>query len=106
MKKLSKLLSLLLALLMVVALVPTFAYAVDEDEAAAEVEALDVGELLKDGVPCYGVYVKTPMDLPASGAEVVLTEQARLLDGTVGVGKSYVYKANMLGLVQIGRAHV
>ncbi len=101
MKKLSKLLSLLLALLMVVALVPTFAYAVDEDEAAAEVEALDVGELLKDGVPCYGVYVKTPMDLPASGAEVVLTEQARLLDGTVGVGKSYVYKANMLGLVLI-----
>ncbi len=94
MKKSGKLISLFLAVLMVLALAPTFAFAA-EAEDSAEVEAL------LPSLPTYAVYVKNPLGLPAGGAEVVLTEQARLLDGTIGAGKSYVYTANALGLVLI-----
>ena len=107
MKNSRKVLSLLLAVLMVMALVPSVAFAAEGEETGAEVEALDLGEildpaaLLESGIPTYAVYVKNPLGLPAGGAEVVLTEQARLGDGTIGVGKSYVFKANSLGLILI-----
>lgn len=86
MKHTRNLLSLLLAALLILTATPLTAFAA------------------QDGVPCYAVYVKNPTGLPASNAEVVLTEQAKLLDGTIGVGKSYVYHADALGLVLIPKA--
>ena len=68
MKHTRNLLSLLLAALLILAATPLTAFAA------------------QDGVPCYAVYVKNPTGLPASNAEVVLTEQAKLLDGTIGWG--------------------
>ena len=91
-------LSILLALLMVLSLLPFSASAEDGETKAI------VDSVLNDGLPCYAVYVKNPLGLPASNAEVVLTEQAKLLDGTVGVGKSYVYHADALGLVLIPKS--
>ena len=48
--------------------------------------------------------MKTPLGLPASGAQLILTEQNKLLDGTIGVGQSYRFTANALGLVLIPKS--
>ena len=89
MKKSKKLLSLLLAVLLIAALMPMSVLAAETETAPA------------DGLLTYAVYVKNAAGIPAAGAKVVLTEQVRLLDGTVGVGKSYVFQASALGLILI-----
>ena len=105
MKKTNRLLCLLLSLVMVLALLPTMAFAADdaaeapESDASAEGVVSDIIDVVVDAsIPTYAVYVKNPLGLPASGAQLILTEQNKLLDGTIGAGKSYRFTANALGL--------
>ena len=111
MKKTNRLLCLLLSLVMVLALLPTMAFAADdaaeapESDASAEGVVSDIIDVVVDAsIPTYAVYVKNPLGLPASGAQLILTEQNKLLDGTIGAGKSYRFTANALGLVLIPKS--
>ena len=111
MKKSSKLLCLLLSLVMVLALLPTMALAADDpaeepcSDAQAEGAASDAIDVVSDAsIPTYAVYVKNPLGLPASGAQVILTEQNKLFDGTIGAGKSYRFTANAVGLILIPKS--
>ena len=119
MKKSKRLLCFLLSLIMVLALLPTMALAVDGTEdpvqepstassssgGEAEGVASDIIDVVVDAsVPTYAVYVKNPLGLPASGAQLILTEQVKLLDGTIGTGKSYRFTANALGLILIPKS--
>ena len=113
MKKSRKLLCLLLSLVMVLALLPTMALAADDpagepvgaSDAQPEGVISDIVDVVVDAsIPSYGVYVKNPLGLPASGAQLILTEQNKLLDGTIGAGKSYRFTANALGLILIPKS--
>lgn len=107
MKKISKLMCLLLSLVMVLALLPTMAFAAEEPQPDAQAESTvsDVIDVVVDAsVPAYAVYVKNPLGLPASGAQLILTEQNKLFDGTIGAGKSYRFTANALGLILIPKS--
>ena len=107
MKKISKLMCLLLSLVMVLALLPTMAFAAEEPQPDAQAESTvsDVIDVVVDAsVPSYAVYVKNPLGLPASGAQLILTEQNKLFDGTIGAGKSYRFTANALGLILIPKS--
>ena len=113
MKKSRKLLCLLLSLVMVLALLPTMALAADDpagepvgaSDAQPEGVISDIVDVVVDAsIPSYGVYAKNPLGLPASGAQLILTEPHKLLDGTIGAGKSYRFTANALGLILIPKS--
>ena len=107
MKKISKLMCLLLSLVMVLALLPTMAFAAEEPQPDAQAESTgsNIIDVVTDAsVPAYAVYVKNPLGLPASGAQLILTEQNKLFDGTIGAGKSYRFTANALGLILIPKS--
>lgn len=102
MKKSTKLISLLLAVMMVVALLPAAALAdeADSSEASAASSLTDViGEVvdLINGVkiPDYLVYCSLASKLPASGAVVTMTNNL--------TGETSTYTANMLGLALISK---
>lgn len=97
MKKSTKLISLLMAVMMVVALLPTMALADD-------VDANDIGDTVGGVVdsvngieiPSYLVYCSLMSKMPASGAIVTLTNNL--------TGEASAYTANALGLALIPKS--
>lgn len=97
MKKSTKLISLLMAVMMVVALLPTMALADD-------VDANDIGDTVGGVVesvngieiPSYLVYCSLMSKMPASGAIVTLTNNL--------TGEDSAYTANALGLALIPKS--
>lgn len=101
MKKTTKLISLLLAVMMVVALMPTMALA---DEDINEESLTDVvGEVIDfvNGIeiPDYLVYCSLAGRMPASGAQIVMNDQ-------LGLHPAKTYTANSLGLALISKGLV
>lgn len=100
MKKSTKLISLLMAVMMVVALLPTMALADDD------VDANDIGDTVGGVVesvngieiPSYLVYCSLMSKMPASGAIVTLTNNL--------TGEASAYTANALGLALIPKSIV
>lgn len=98
MKKSTKLISLLMAVMMVVALLPTMALADDD------VDANDIGDTVGGVVdsvngieiPSYLVYCSLMSKMPASGAIVTLTNNL--------TGEASAYTANALGLALIPKS--
>lgn len=98
MKKSTKLISLLMAVMMVVALLPTTALADDD------VDANDIGDTVGGVVdsvngieiPSYLVYCSLMSKMPASGAIVTLTNNL--------TGEASAYTANALGLALIPKS--
>ena len=98
MKKSTKLISLLMAVMMVVALLPTMALADDD------VDANDIGDTvggvvdIVNGIeiPSYLVYCSLMSKMPASGAIVTLTNNL--------TGEASAYTANALGLALIPKS--
>ena len=98
MKKSAKLISLLMAVMMVVALLPTMALADDD------VDANDIGDTVGGVVesvngieiPSYLVYCSLMSKMPASGAIVTLTNNL--------TGEASAYTANALGLALIPKS--
>lgn len=98
MKKSTKLISLLMAVMMVVALLPTMALADDD------VDANDIGDTVGGVVesvngieiPSYLVYCSLMSKMPASGAIVTLTNNL--------TGEDSAYTANALGLALIPKS--
>ena len=97
MKKSTKLISLLLAVMMIAALLPT---------AALDVDTQSIGDTIGgvidtvDGIqiPTYIVYCSLMSKLPASGAQITLTNNV--------TGEASTYTANMLGLAFIPKSLV
>ena len=93
MKMSKKLISLLLAVLMVVTLLPTLALA-DDDDAAAVSETGEVLETVNGfQFPTYTVYCSLLNKLPASHAVITLTDNL--------TGESTTHTANALGIAFI-----
>lgn len=101
MKKSTKLISLLLAVMMVVALMPTMALA-DEDTAENSVSDI-IGSVVDviNGIeiPDYLVYCSLSGRMPASGAQIVMNDQ-------LGLHPAKTYTANSLGLALISKGLV
>lgn len=101
MKKSAKLISLLLAVMMVVALMPTMALA-DEDVAENSVSDI-IGSVVNviNGIeiPDYLVYCSLSGRMPASGAQIVINDQ-------FGLHPAKAYTANSLGLALISKGLV
>jgi len=92
MKKSTKLLALLLAVIMVVALVPSMALA-EEVEPAADTQGI-IDTVIGAELPTYLVYCKlSTTNLPAANAQITLTNNANK--------DSHTYTANALGLALI-----
>ena len=98
MKKSTKLISLLMAVMMVVALLPTMALA-DDDVDANDIGAT-VGGVVESvngiEIPSYLVYCSLMSKMPASGAIVTLTNNL--------TGEASAYTANALGLALIPKS--
>lgn len=101
MKKSTKLISLLLAVMMVVALMPTMALA-DEDTAENSVSDI-IGSVVDviNGIeiPDYLIYCSLSGRMPASGAQIVMNDQ-------LGLHPAKTYTANSLGLALISKGLV
>lgn len=96
MKKFTRFLCTLLVVLMLVSLMP-MAFA---DDATTEDTDIDVGGLIDTvtglEIPTYLVYCKLSNKMPASNAQITLTNQL--------TGESTVYTANALGLALIPKS--
>ena len=99
MKKSTKLISLLLAVMMIAALLPTAALA---DNAETQSIGDTVGSVIDTvngiQIPSYLVYCSLMSKLPASGAVVTLTNNL--------TGEATSHTANMLGLALISKSLV
>ncbi len=97
MKKSTKLISLLLAVLMIAALLPTAALA-DDVETASITDSLGdvVGKINGIKIPSYVLYCSLMSKLPASGAVVTLTNNL--------TGETTTHTANILGLAFISKS--
>ena len=97
MKKSTKLISLLLAVLMIAALLPTAALA-DDVETASLTDSLGdvVGKINGIKIPSYVLYCSLMSKLPASHAVVTLTNNL--------TGETTTHNANMLGLAFISKS--
>ncbi len=97
MKKSTKLISLLLAVLMIAALLPTAALA-DDVETASITDSLGdvVGKINGIKIPSYVLYCSLMSKLPASGAVVTLTNNL--------TGETTTHTANVLGLAFISKS--
>lgn len=99
MKKSTKFISLLLAVMMIAALLPTAALADDVDAASVSDTSGDVVDTLNGiPVPSYIVYCSLMSKMPASGAVITLTNNV--------TGEASTYTANMLGLAFIPKSLV
>lgn len=104
MKKSSKIISALLAVLMLVSLIPCAALAEETDTYELETESLlegsSIGDILSGlgqlELPTLAVYCKLNNDLPASNAQVTLTNQL--------TGETKTYTTNKLGLALIPKS--
>ena len=92
MKRSTKLISLLLAVLMIAALLPTAALADDADtQSIGDTVGSVVDTVNGIKLPTYLVYCSLMSKLPASGAQVTLTNNL--------TGEASTYTANLLGPV-------
>lgn len=97
MKKSTKLISLLLAVMMIAALLPTAALADDADSTSIGDtigSVIDTVNGIK--IPTYMVYCSLMSKLPASGAQITLTNNL--------TGEASTHTANMLGLALISKS--
>lgn len=97
MKKSTKLISALLAVLMIVTLMPAMALA-DQDAAPAGGSIVSglVDTVNSLEVPTYVVYCKLSNGLPAVNAEITLTNEL--------TGETQAYQSNLLGIVLIPKS--
>ncbi len=99
MKKSTKLISLLLAVMMIAALLPTAALADDVDTASVSDTIGSVIETVGGiEIPTYMVYCSLMSKLPASGAQITLTNNL--------TGEASTHTANLLGLALIPKSLV
>ena len=99
MKRSTKLISLLLAVLMIAALLPTAALADDADtQSIGDTVGSVVDTVNGIKLPTYLVYCSLMSKLPASGAQVTLTNNL--------TGEASTYTANLLGLALIPKSIV
>ena len=99
MKKSTKLISLLLAVMMIAALLPTAALADDVDATSVSDTIGDVVDTVNGiQIPTYIVYCSLMSKMPASGAVITLTNNI--------TGEASTYTANMLGLAFIPKSLV
>ncbi len=97
MKKSTKIISLLLAVMMIVALLPTMAFAEESDKSDIAIgEVIDMISGIQ--IPDYLVFCTLASRLPASGAVVTVTNQLN--------GESVVSTANDLGLALITKSQI
>lgn len=97
MKNFTRILSALLVVMMLVTLMPAMALA---DDASTEGTDLDIGGIIDTvaglEIPSYLVYCKLSNKMPASNAQITLTNQL--------TGESNTYTANALGLALIPKS--
>lgn len=97
MKNFTRILSALLVVMMLVTLMPAMALA---DDASTEDTDLDIGGIIDTvaglEIPSYLVYCKLSNKMPASNAQITLTNQL--------TGESNTYTANALGLALIPKS--
>lgn len=97
MKKFTKIISALLVVLMLASLVPAMALADDADEGDS---GIDLGGIIDTvtglEIPSYFVYCKLSNKMPASNAQITLTNQL--------TGESQTYTANTFGLALIPKS--
>ena len=99
MKRSTKLISLLLAVLMIAALLPTAALADDADtQSIGDTVGSVIDTVNGIQIPSYLVYCSLMSKLPASGAQVTLTNNL--------TGEASTYAANVLGLALISKSLV
>ncbi len=99
MKRSTKLISLLLAVLMIAALLPTAALADDADtQSIGDTVGSVIDTVNGIKLPTYLVYCSLMSKLPASGAQVTLTNNL--------TGEASTYTANLLGLALIPKSIV
>lgn len=95
MKKSTKLISLLLAVMMIAALLPTAALADDNVQEASLTDTMgDIVDFVNGiKIPSYVVYCSLMSKLPASNAQITLTNNV--------TNEAHTYTANVLGLALI-----